>query len=520
MRPGDLRTNDYVLDVPYLRNFVEELAPPRLRMVAALNGFAPPPGDGFDYCELGSGRGDTLATLAAAHPDARFVGVDINAEHVAFASELAARGGLDNVRFLERDFEDMAADALPSFDYVGAHGVLAWVSPAKRAALLAFAAARLKPGGLLTVSYNALPGWAAVEPLRRLMLDSASGVQGTTLDRARHGVHVAKLMSDAGAGYFTQNPSARAMLDTIEKGGLPYVVHEYFHASFCPMYFTDVAREMAAKDLYFVGQLPLYQNYKDVAVPPSVAVLCDGITDRIVLERVKDFATNEFFRRDVYVKGRAACDPALAVAYLDTTPFALPFGRVAREVKLPHFVLQYGAAIFDALAPALAGAARTAPELASRPELAPFGQAKIRDALLRLLLGDQVIPTRRSTLPAAPVADPRAARYRVPLAYNRMVLDQRPSRDSLVVLASPVAGTGFTLSTLQTTCLRVLTEIEPEARSAWLRSFVREQPVKLSDGDRAITDLDEQARVIERQLGELVATRVPELVHLGVLERR
>ena len=96
---------EYVTDVAYLRNFVEDLAPPRLRLCAALNGFTPPPAEGFAYGELGCGNGDTLATLAAAHPLASFVGVDMNPEHVAFAEGLASRGGLANARFLADDFD-------------------------------------------------------------------------------------------------------------------------------------------------------------------------------------------------------------------------------------------------------------------------------------------------------------------------------------------------------------------------------------------------------------------------------
>ena len=56
----------------------------------------------------------------------------------------------------------------------GPSSFLARVSPAKRSALLAFADRMLRPGGLLYVSYDALPGWAAVEPLRRLMLDGSA----------------------------------------------------------------------------------------------------------------------------------------------------------------------------------------------------------------------------------------------------------------------------------------------------------------------------------------------------------
>ena len=290
---------EYVTDVTYLRNFVDDLAPPRLRLAAALNGFSPPPAEAFAYCELGCGNGDTLNTLAAAHPQAVFVGVDVNPEHVAFATALASRGGLDNLRFLADDFEGLDARAeLPDFDFIGAHGVMSWVGPAKRRALVAFAARKLKPGGLLAVSYNALPGWAAIEPLRRLMLDSASGVAGTSLDRARHGLAAAQLLCDAGAEYFTSNPAARKMLETATKAGLPYVVHEYFHAHWYPMYFVDVEREMTAAGLRFPSARcrPTLQLPGRGLPSEAVAKVVAGIDDRILLpESLRDYATNQVF---------------------------------------------------------------------------------------------------------------------------------------------------------------------------------------------------------------------------------
>jgi hypothetical protein len=39
------------------------------------------------------------------------------------------------------------------------HGIFSWISPK---ALVARIARRLKPGGLLYVSYDCMPGWAAV----------------------------------------------------------------------------------------------------------------------------------------------------------------------------------------------------------------------------------------------------------------------------------------------------------------------------------------------------------------------
>ncbi len=514
-------TQEYVIDVAYLRNFVDDLGPARLRLVAALNGFTPPPADGFDYCEIGSGQGDTMATLAAAYPGSRFLGVDINADHIAFAEGLARKGGLSNARFLEGDFEDLPRDALPDFDFVTTHGVFSWISPAKRRAFIDFATSKLKPGGLLFVSYNALPGWAPVEPLRRLMLDSASSVTGNSLDRARQGLQAAKLLGDAGAEYFTANPAVQSVLDTMVKNGLHYVAHEYFHAHFTPMYFADAAREMAERELYFIGQIPLHLNYRDLALPPPLVALLSSIENRVVFESIKDFALNESFRRDVFIKGKAGCSPALTRGYVERTRFGpvVTAGRIAREAKLPHYTLRFTGALFDALIPALSESAATVDELAQRPDLAPFGAAQIRDALLRLLLGDQISPMSAPSLPSRVGAAPAAGIYRVPLPYNRMIMEQRFSDKSPIVLASRVAGTGIVVSVLQAVVIRArLTEVEPADRQAWLRRYVERSQLRLRDGDRVVTDVTEQARLLSQEMARFCAERLPELLRLGGLE--
>jgi SAM-dependent methyltransferase len=444
-------------EVSYVRTFSRSLAPPLLRAAAALNGFEPPPADDFDYCELGSGSGDTTATLAAANPRARFLGVDMLHTHIAASRDLARRGGLDNVRFIEGDFEDLDGAALPAFDYITAHGLLSWISPAKRRALVTFAGARLKPGGLLFVSYNALPGWAAVEPLRRLMVEGSAG-EGDTLDRARRGVALARMLADVQAGYFTQNPITQTMLETLSKAGLPYVVHEYFQPHWHAMYVSDLAREMAEGDLHFVGQLPLYLNYGDLSVPPAAMKLLAGVKDRLVFESLKDYALNEFFRRDVYVKGSAGHAAGATEAYLDTTPFGtlVPPSRIQRSVRLPHYTVEFDGPIFDALLATVAEQPASALELAGRPDLAAFDLARIRETLSCLLLGDDVGPMHPATLAVAPA--PRG-RLCVPSAYNRMILAQDLGTESVVVLAAPAAGTGLVSSGSDLAALRALTGV-------------------------------------------------------------
>ena len=56
---------------------------------------------------------------------------------------------------------------------------------AVRDEIRAFIRAKLKPGGLAMVSYNAMPGWAHVQPIRRIMRAHAASVPGNSLDKAR-----------------------------------------------------------------------------------------------------------------------------------------------------------------------------------------------------------------------------------------------------------------------------------------------------------------------------------------------
>jgi SAM-dependent methyltransferase len=509
---------DYSTDVPYLRTFSPDLSPGLLRLVAALNGFAPPPEQGFDYCELGAGNGDTTVALAAANPGARFVGVDVSPEHAAFGSGLASRGGVDNLRFLALDFADLGRSNLPDFDFITANGVLSWVSPAMRRTMIEVAAAKLKPGGLLYVSYNALPGWAAVEPLRRLMIDSAAGAPGSGVERARRALDLATSLSAGGAEYFANNPAAQTMLATMTRMGLPYVVHEYLQPHWHPRYFVDVAREMAESSLHFVGQLPLHLNYRDLALPPALLDLFKGkgMESRIAFESLKDFALNEFFRRDVYIKGERPCSAATTRAYLESTAFGtlVGEGQIEREPRLPHRTLRYEGPLFDALIPALCAGATTVSELALRPELAAAGRDRIRESLMLLVLGGQVIPMAR---PAVSAPAPAAALYHLPLAYNRMMLGQRLSADNPILLASPAAGTAMVLPQLEAISLRLLTEVPPEQRSAWIRALVARQPLRLRVGDRWIEDADEKARVIADQLEHFRARRLPKLLDLEIV---
>jgi SAM-dependent methyltransferase len=505
---------EYVDDLPYVRHFIADLSPARLRLVAALNGLAPAPEVDFDYCELGCAHGDTLAALAAAYPESRFLGVDLSAAHVASAKRLARDGALENLGVLARDFADLVSEDVGEFDYIVAHGVLSWVSPEKRRALLDFARAKLKPGGLLHVSYNAMPGWASVEPLRQLLLFGGAGEGGTSLERARRGLELARAMERAGAEYFTKNPAASEMLETMTKAGLPYVVHEYLHEHWVPMYFARIAWEMGASDLQFVGGLPVHSNFRDAAVSEAQERLLASVTDRVSFESLKDFATDEFFRRDVFVRGAPPRSPAATSDYLDTTTWGTLSSELppSRTVQLPHRALSLDGPTLAALFAALAAAPTTLPALAARPELAGVGLEALRTALLRLVVAEQVVPMRA---PLAVIAPGAHDLYRVPSIYNQTML-RRLSTDAPIVMVSTVAGTAFPMSALEGLAIRMMTEVARGERERWVEELVGRSVLRIRIGERVLEAPAEQARAILDTVEQL-RPRLPKFVELGIL---
>src|SRR5215510_1186976 len=191
-------TSDYVTDIPYLRDFKPMLAPAWLDHVALVAGVEPPARpDNFTWCDLGCGQGVTAAILAATHPTGEFHGIDAMAVHIDHARRLAADAMIQNAQFHAADFAAAIELELPQFDYIVAHGVYTWIDRGSQDALRRFIDRRLKPGGLVYLSYNAMPGWARDLPFQRLVRELGRMFPGDNAARFAAAAEVVRGLADA-----------------------------------------------------------------------------------------------------------------------------------------------------------------------------------------------------------------------------------------------------------------------------------------------------------------------------------
>lgn len=453
--------NGYVADIAYPAGFFPEQSPTHLSVACILNGVEPPPPDRpFTYFELGAGVGLTAAVLAASHPHGRFFANDFQPAHVSAAQAMIDDARLDNLTMLESSFADLAAGLvdLPPLDYITMYGVYSWVNAENRRHIVDFIARYLKPGGVVFVNYNAMPGGSGVGPLQRLMLDYADsnpGPRDAQIDGARD---LVDQMIAAGARHFDGNAALTHRLRSLREDNVQFLAHEYLNHGAEPLYHADVARQMALAKLDYVG--PADPSAAIGAIVPDARerALLANCHDPLLRETLRDFLRNTVFRDDVMVRGARRMAPhrqqfwlaqlgvaRLTLAQDDDSADALPRDTDPAQAEMLREPLR---ALMRALPN---GAPIGLAALAALPGLEGYGLAGV--ARLAALLAS----SRRAVFcfldSVVGVVDPAPA-----ARLNRVIARHAVHEDRFHVLASPVLGTGLPVGLVQRLVLGALTE--------------------------------------------------------------
>jgi len=513
-----LESAGYVTDVTYIPGFYPNLAPTAMRHVAALNRVMPPAVDGgFRYVELGCGLGRSLATLAAANPRGDFLGVDINPSHTAQATKDIEAGGLTNARVVTADFAHLP-DEVRNADFITLHGVWSWVAPEVRTDILRVARERLASGGLLLVSYNAMPGWAHLLPIRGILRQYATLRPGDSAQRAREAVEYLAFQRDQGAKYFQDNPGAAKYVDTIRGQDPRYLAHEYLNEHWTSFYFAEVAAQFGSAGLTFAGSLPVHCNFWDLCVAPSFQELFRTTSDRLVTEAHKDFCANTMFRWDLFAKDPRPLPDAAARARSTADlryRVARPGLRLPYSANLGVVTSTVQGAPYDTLLEILSGPGKSMAEILADTR---FAAARPED-LVRAV--DAGVAMRLFDVMAAPLVDvPQGsvpARVHIPLPFNRAILAAELFSGRGVPLASPLTGSAITLGDFDAAILAETVAGGQEGLPERLDGLMTARQRVLNHEGKPVTDPAARLERIREGCAAFRGSVLPVLIEQGIL---
>lgn len=213
-------------ELPYDSLPLPEAHPEYLAAIARLHGFAAADPRRARVLELGCASGGNLLPIAWYAPDSPCIGIELSRVQAEAGQALTSAAGIVNARILH---DDLAAlpESLGEFDYIIAHGLYSWVSPAVQSAVLRLCARHLADNGIAYVSYNVLPGWSSRQALRKYLLQQVARVRTPSeqVDAARRAlVQLAAEWAGSTLGRFPDLPAEIAYL---EKASAGYLYHEY-----------------------------------------------------------------------------------------------------------------------------------------------------------------------------------------------------------------------------------------------------------------------------------------------------
>lgn len=505
----------YVTGLEYTHGFYRELAPAHLRFAALSSGFRSYTDntDAMTYCELGCGQGVTANILAAANPEIEVYATDFNPAHVYNGQRLADAASLSNMHFFDDSFAEFEQrNDLPQFNIITLHGIYSWIAKEHRDTIVRFIDKRLKPGGLVYISYNCLPGWAAPAPIQHLIQMHAEKGAGLLTERVDNALIFLENLQEEGARYFKAAPGVGERIKNLKTKSKNYLVHEYLNREWNPFYQSQVVSELSSARLSYIGTADILQQIDDINLTPAQQTILKETKDGVLRETIRDYIVNRQFRKDIFARGAL---PLSTQEFRDewlNTRFAL----LARSENVPmtaKAILGEVTLQETAYRPVInafedAGGHALLRDIVKDPAVAQLGWARLQ-RILRTLVGNGAMHPCPSGTPDNEKRKECTARL------NRAIIKQAPYSDILQCLASPVTGNGVAVSRLSQMFLLSMEE-EEKNRAAFAWNLLKKQGQTLGKDGKILATDEENTAVLKERYDIFLQKYLPVLQQLGI----
>ena len=334
----------YVTDLPYVPGYYPHQSPLHLNLACLLGGVS-----GLDlsaskalsYLELGCGHGFGALALAASNPNWQVTGIDFNPTHIAAARSLAEAACITNARFIEADLatlpETSQADELAEADVATLHGIWSWVPDPVRGGIVRLLSTKVRPGGVVQISYNALPAWQGAIGMQRLLREAGERRIARSDRQVEAGLELVSTLSAATAHHLHGLPFVEFFLEHAKHGQIAYLAHEYMNDAWRPCFHADVVSALSQAKLEWVASAQLLENFSSLMLSDETRAVLGQFDDTVMRELIKDMCLPRGLRQDVFVRGTQRIAPTDRDAALGDVMLGLlcPETEFAWEMQVP-----------------------------------------------------------------------------------------------------------------------------------------------------------------------------------------
>lgn len=465
---------------------------------------------------LGFGQGISINAHASAST-VEWHGTDFNPAQASYAQELGKVSGA-KVKLHDEAFDVFCnRPDLPEFDYIGLHGIWSWISDDNRKVIVDFIRRKLKVGGVLYISYNTQPGWAAMAPVRDLMAEHAKlmGAPGAGIvANIDASIEFADKLLASNTLFGRANPQVKTRVEAIKKQNRHYVAHEYFNSHWLPMSVSRMNGWLDDAKLSYACSAHLLEHVDAINLTAEQRTLLNEIPDRMFRESARDFIVNSQFRRDYWVKGLRPLSAIQRVELLRKERFVLATHKDKVTLKV-NGVLGEGnmdARIYQPIIDLMADyKVRSVHDIERALEGHNVDFNNLVEAVAILVGKGNLYPAQDEASIAA--AAPQAR------AFNRKLCEEARFTDAVSVLASPVIGGAISVSRLEQLMLLARADglSSPEGWSRFVLRIMGAQGQRILKEGKMPESAEEELQVVVGTANEFRNTRLPMLDALQVV---
>ena len=245
--------------------------------------------------------------------------------------------GLNNITLHHLNVKEVRAAQLGQFDYLIAHGLFSWVPPDVQEEILEICHACLAPHGVAYISYNAYPGWHAVNIVRDLMRYHTRTVDDPAMCAAQ-ARDILRFMSEA---IPTPNGSSnilasygqflQAHTKHLDDSSDAYLLHDHLEEINLPVYFHEFVARARQHELQYLCEAE-FSTVLPTNFPPEVAAQLSKLSHNVIeMEQYMDFLRNRSFRKTLVCHADAPFDRTLKIERVMPLYVASPAEPVSEQ---------------------------------------------------------------------------------------------------------------------------------------------------------------------------------------------
>lgn len=476
----DAKMNLNYLTVPFLMN---HLAPPKIQTC----------------CELGFGQGRNIVVQGLT-TTTKWYGTDFLPNQVLKARKLSELGGKNDaqIQLFDQSFEEFCQrDDLPDFDMIIFHGIWSWISDENRQTIIDFIRRKLKVGGVVYASYNMLPAWSQILPLKHLLATQyhLTPTSISTQERVRQAIIKVNELVASSPTFQKNNPVFMNALDSINQKDVAYVAHEYLNEHLKPMYFDELANLFDQAKLTFACSVDYFNDADECILNESQREFLQGVDDPILRQVQKDTMLTRWFRRDYWVKGVDKLSDTDTLKYWQQVQVVLT--NDLKNIRPVHSNGIHDIHIDETLLQAILNILK---------DFKIHTVGKIIQTLSSQYSSNHItqtvalLITKRDIALAQNQESIQAVKQRC-LAFNHAVLDGIFESSVATFLISPVSSQLVEFSSVELLLIKAMSEkIPADKQAAWVWQYLQEHQQSFCNKDQQKLDKKESMQLLNDTL--------------------